>query len=94
MKNVNNIIWYIAGSLTTISFIPQIYTLYLTKQNKISILFILLLFFSIILWLIYALLIKNNNNKRIKNIKVSMLIWNVLSIIFILLIFILYFINN
>lgn len=94
MKNINNIIWYIAGSLTTLSFIPQIYSIYFNKTNKINILFILLLFFSIILWFIYAILIKIKNNNRLKNVKISMFIWNILSIIFIILILIQLSINK
>ena len=89
-----NIIWYVAGSLTTISFIPQIILLFknfrMKKQNELSLIFITILFISVILWLIYAIIINNKYNK----IKKSMIIWNSLSIIFIIIIIYIYKLNS
>ena len=93
-KNNKDMIWYIAGSLTTISFIPQIILLFNNfkkgRGNELSLYFITLLFISIILWFIYAIMIEDKHSK----VKKSMIIWNFFSIIFVLIIFSISYFNK
>ena len=93
-KSNKDVIWYIAGSLTTISFIPQITLLFNNfkkgKGNELSLYFIIILFISIILWFIYAIMIEEKHSK----VKKSMIIWNFFSIIFILIIFCIIYLNK
>lgn len=93
-KKNKDMIWYIAGSLTTISFIPQIILLFNNfnkgRGNELSLYFITLLFISIILWFIYAIMIEDKHSK----VKKSMIIWNILSIIFVLIIFYIIYLNR
>ncbi|OGC12368.1 hypothetical protein A3K48_07950 [candidate division WOR-1 bacterium RIFOXYA12_FULL_52_29] len=51
----NLLLGIIAGSLTTISFLPQVIKTYSTRQTKdISLLMYLLFSFGLILWTIYG----------------------------------------
>lgn len=55
-----DILGYIAGTITIISFVPQIIKSYKTKRVKdLSILMLLMIMASILLWLIYGILVGN-----------------------------------
>jgi MtN3 and saliva related transmembrane protein len=52
------LIGFLAGTLTTISFLPQVITIWKTKSTKdISFSMYLLFLMGIILWLLYGILI-------------------------------------
>ncbi len=51
---------YIAGFCTTVSFIPQVLSIYNTKSAKdVSMSMYLIFFFGVIMWLIYGLSIQS-----------------------------------
>jgi len=53
-----NVIGFIAGTLTTISFLPQVYYVYRSKKTKdISLSMYLLFFFGVLTWLVYGLIL-------------------------------------
>ena len=55
-----DILGYIAGTITIISFVPQIIKSYKTKSVKdLSILMLIMIITSILLWLAYGVLVGN-----------------------------------
>jgi len=66
------LIWlgYMAGALTTFSFIPQIIRVFKTKSaHDISLIFNAMLFVGILLWLAYGILSKDK----------PIIIWNAIA---------------
>ena len=58
--NYVNIIGFIAGTLTTIAFVPQVIKIWKTKSAKdISLGMFVILCTGIILWIVYGILVKS-----------------------------------
>jgi MtN3 and saliva related transmembrane protein len=87
------IVGYIAGTLTTFSFLPQILKSYnlmmynATHENKdkvdISISFLTAMLIGLILWVYYGILINRHDKKKSGN---TIIYFNTISIMFVLLI--------
>jgi len=53
-----NAVGFVAGTLTTISFLPQVYYVYRSKRTAdISLSMYLLFFFGVLTWLLYGLIL-------------------------------------
>ena len=51
-------IGFVAGTLTTISFLPQVYYVYRSKRTTdISLSMYLLFFFGVLMWLVYGVIL-------------------------------------
>lgn len=87
------IVGYIAGILTTFSFLPQIFKSYnlmmynATHEKKdkvdISIYFLMSMLIGLILWVYYGILINGHDKKKSGN---TIIYFNTISIMFVLLI--------
>jgi MtN3 and saliva related transmembrane protein len=54
------ILGLVAGTITSITFLPQVIKIWQTKSAKdLSLMMLLLLMFGVILWLTYGLLVKD-----------------------------------
>ncbi|MDG1806123.1 SemiSWEET transporter [Flavicella sp.] len=54
------IIGLVAASLTTVSFVPQVYKIWKTKSaESISLAMFLMFFVGVLLWLVYGIFIKS-----------------------------------
>lgn len=55
MKNINHSLGYIAGTLTSFAFLPQVYKIHKTNETKeLSLSTLVLFFIGQILWFIYG----------------------------------------
>ena len=64
---------YIAGALTTFSFIPQLIRVFKTRRaHDISLIFNSMFLVGILLWLTYGILLKN----------IPIIVWNAIASIF------------
>mgnify|MGYP001359349626 CR=1 FL=1 len=89
-------IGYLAGLLTTISFIPQIMTSYsimifnFNHKNKkisdISLPFMFVIFIGMCFWIYYGILINKSNQKS--NDGDAIILWNSISVFFVFFIII------
>ena len=84
-KNDIEIFGYIGGFLTTISLFPQIYTS-ITGHKKISVVFLYIFLLGIIFWTIYGSLIYSEEKKYNNNQGLSIIIFNSIAIISVLII--------
>ncbi|PQJ79500.1 SemiSWEET family sugar transporter [Polaribacter porphyrae] len=58
--NIFEVLGYLAAILTTISFLPQVFKIYKTKETKsISLSMYIVLTIGILLWLIYGIHLKS-----------------------------------
>lgn len=52
-----SVIGFIAGTFTTVSFLPQVFKIYRTKQTRdLSLPMYVILFIGVILWVVYGVL--------------------------------------
>lgn len=74
MINIPQTIGMIAGTLTTIAFLPQVIRLYRTKSARdISWPMIILFNIGVILWAVYGFLIENGLPLILANVTVTLL---------------------
>lgn len=60
IKTISEIIGFVAASLTTVAYLPQVVkTIRLKKTNEISLMMYILFCVGLLSWLIYGLLITN-----------------------------------
>lgn len=60
IKTISEIIGFVAASLTTVAYLPQVIkTIRLKKTNEISLLMYVLFCMGLLSWLIYGVLITN-----------------------------------
>jgi len=70
----------LAGLLTTIAFIPQVWKCWKTKKTRdISLLMTLLFAVGVALWLMYGLILKNP----------PIILWNIVTLILVLMLLVL-----